>query len=81
MDWEKLARAFVHPLRVQIYEAISTSSKPMYSGDLVDQLENTYGGQVSFHLTALEEAGLIVLDHKERRRGATAKFYREAGSR
>jgi DNA-binding transcriptional ArsR family regulator len=76
LDWERLARATAHPLRVSILEIISmdggrTLSPSELSHELQIPLSNT-----NYHVTELAKAKLIELTRKRQVRGATEHFYR-----
>jgi DNA-binding transcriptional ArsR family regulator len=76
VDWERLARATAHPLRVSILEILGldggrTLSPSDLSRELQIPLSNT-----NYHVTELAKAGLIELSRERRVRGATEHFYR-----
>jgi DNA-binding transcriptional ArsR family regulator len=76
VDWERLARATTHPLRVAILEALGleggrTLSPKGLSNELRMPLSNT-----NYHVTELAKAGLVELVGKRQVRGATEHFYR-----
>jgi DNA-binding transcriptional ArsR family regulator len=83
LDWEHLARATAHPLRISILEILGqdggrTLSPSDLSQELQIPLSNT-----NYHVTELAKAGLIELTGQRQVRGATEHFYRipEASSR
>lgn len=76
VDWEHLARATAHPLRVSILEILGidggrTMSPSELSRELQIPLSNT-----NYHVTELAKAGLIELVRERQVRGATEHFYR-----
>jgi DNA-binding transcriptional ArsR family regulator len=80
VDWEHLARATAHPLRISIMEILGmdggrTLSPSELSQELQIPLSNT-----NYHVTELAKAGLIELARQHQVRGATEHFYRVAGS-
>jgi DNA-binding transcriptional ArsR family regulator len=80
LDWENLARATAHPLRVSILEILSmdggrTLSPSDLSRELQIPLSNT-----NYHVTELAKASLIDLASQRQVRGATEHFYRIPGS-
>ncbi len=75
MKWEKLARAFVHPLRVKILEEIEASESPLSATNLLS-ISDASLGVTSYHVKELAKAGLIEFSHSTPRRGALEKFYR-----
>lgn len=79
VDWESLARATAHPLRISILEVLGidggrTLSPSELSQELQIPLSNT-----NYHVTELAKAGLIELARRRQVRGATEHFYRLAG--
>lgn len=80
LNWESLARATAHPLRVSILEILSmdggrTLSPSELSQELQIPLSNT-----NYHVTELAKAKLIELARKRQVRGATEHFYRIPGT-
>ncbi len=76
LDWEHLARATAHPLRISILEILGldggrTLSPSDLSQELQIPLSNT-----NYHVTELAKAGLIELIGQRQVRGATEHFYR-----
>lgn len=76
VDWERLARATAHPLRVSILEILGidggrTLSPSELCLELQIPLSNT-----NYHVTELHRAGLIELARERQVRGATEHFYR-----
>jgi predicted ArsR family transcriptional regulator len=79
VDWEHLARATAHHLRISIMEILGmdggrTLSPSELSQELQIPLSNT-----NYHVTELAKAGLIELARQNQVRGATEHFYRVAG--
>jgi predicted transcriptional regulator len=75
LDWEHLARATAHPLRISILEILGmdggrTLSPSDLSQELQIPLSNT-----NYHVTELAKAGLIQLVRQQQVRGATEHFY------
>ena len=76
VEWELLARATAHPLRVSILEILGmdggrTLSPSDLSHELQIPLSNT-----NYHVTELAKADLIELARQRQVRGATEHFYR-----
>jgi DNA-binding transcriptional ArsR family regulator len=76
LNWEKLARATAHPLRISVMEILGmdggrTLSPSDLSQELQIPLSNT-----NYHVTELAKAKLIVLARQRQVRGATEHFYR-----
>jgi DNA-binding transcriptional ArsR family regulator len=75
LDWERLARATAHPLRISILEILGmdggrTLSPSELSQELQIPLSNT-----NYHVTELAKAGLIAMVKQRQVRGATEHFY------
>lgn len=75
VDWERLARATAHPLRISILEILGmdggrTLSPSELSQELQIPLSNT-----NYHVTELAKAGLISMVRQRQVRGATEHFY------
>jgi DNA-binding transcriptional ArsR family regulator len=80
VDWEELARATAHPLRVSVLEILGldggrTLSPSELCLELQIPLSNT-----NYHVTELHKSGLIELARERQVRGATEHFYRLPGS-
>lgn len=78
MNWQLLARANTHPLRISILEVMAldggrTLSPNELSYELQAPLSN-----VNYHVTQLFKSGLIELARERPVRGATEHFYRPA---
>lgn len=76
VDWEGLARASAHPLRIAVLELLGLDggrvlSPSELSRELAMPLSNT-----NYHVTELAKAGLIELVGQRQVRGATEHFYR-----
>jgi predicted ArsR family transcriptional regulator len=76
LDWEHLARATAHPLRISILEILGmdggrTLSPSELSQELQIPLSNT-----NYHVTELAKSELIQLARQRPVRGATEHFYR-----
>jgi DNA-binding transcriptional ArsR family regulator len=74
IDWEHLARATAHPLRISIMEILGmdggrTLSPSDLSQELQIPLSNT-----NYHVTELAKARLIELARERQVRGATEHF-------
>src|SRR3954447_25172174 len=76
VDWERLARATAHPLRISILEILGLDggrvlSPSELSRELQIPLSNT-----NYHVTELAKSDLIELVRERQVRGATEHFYR-----
>jgi hypothetical protein len=76
LNWEHLARATAHPLRISILEILGmdggrTLSPSELSQELQIPLSNT-----NYHVTELAKAKLIEMASQRPVRGATEHFYR-----
>jgi DNA-binding transcriptional ArsR family regulator len=76
VDWEKLARATAHPLRVSILEILGIDGGRVLSpSDLSRELQIPLSN-TNYHVTELAKANLIELVRERQVRGATEHFYR-----
>src|SRR6478752_4708089 len=76
VDWEHLARATAHPLRVSILEILGIDGGRVLSpNDLSQELQIPLSN-TNYHVTELAKAGLIELVRERQVRGATEHFYR-----
>lgn len=75
VDWERLARATAHPLRVSILEILGIDGGRVLSpSDLSQELQIPLSN-TNYHVTELAKANLIVLVRQRAVRGATEHFY------
>jgi DNA-binding transcriptional ArsR family regulator len=75
VNWERLARATAHPLRVSILEILGIDGGRILSpSDLSHELQIPLSN-TNYHVTELAKAGLIVLVRQRAVRGATEHFY------
>ncbi|MGV1049930.1 MAG: ArsR/SmtB family transcription factor [Solirubrobacterales bacterium] len=76
VDWERLARATAHPLRVSILEILGIDGgRTLSPSDLCHELQIPLSN-TNYHVTELAKAGLIELVRERQVRGATEHFYR-----
>src|SRR5215218_7545402 len=76
VNWECLARATAHPLRVSILEILGIDGGRVLSpSDLSRELQIPLSN-TNYHVTELAKAGLIELVRERQVRGATEHFYR-----
>ena len=76
VDWERLARATAHPLRVAVLEVLGLDGGRLLSpSDLSRELQMPLSN-TNYHVTELAKAGLIELVSRRQVRGATEHFYR-----
>jgi predicted ArsR family transcriptional regulator len=74
VNWELLARANTHPLRVSILEVLEGGA-PLSPKHLSVELQASLG-TVNYHVTELVKSGLVELVGERQVRGATEHFYR-----
>jgi DNA-binding transcriptional ArsR family regulator len=80
VNWERLARATAHPLRVSILEILGLDGGRVLSpSDLSRELQIPLSN-TNYHVTELAKSGLIELVRERQVRGATEHFYRLPGS-
>ncbi|HET7485793.1 MAG TPA: helix-turn-helix domain-containing protein [Solirubrobacterales bacterium] len=78
MNWQLLARANTHPLRISILEALALDGgRTLSPSDLSYELRMPLSN-VNYHVTELCRTGLVELTAERPVRGATEHFYREA---
>jgi DNA-binding transcriptional ArsR family regulator len=76
VNWENLARATAHPLRVSILEILGIDGGRVLSpSDLSHELQIPLSN-TNYHVTELAKSGLIELVRERQVRGATEHFYR-----
>src|SRR3954447_20677344 len=76
VNWERLARAAAHPLRVSILELLGLDGGRVLSPrDLSRELQIPLSN-TNYHVTELAKADLIELVRERQVRGATEHFYR-----
>jgi DNA-binding transcriptional ArsR family regulator len=79
LDWEHLARATAHPLRISVLEILGMDGGRVLSpSDLCQELQIPLSN-TNYHVTELAKAGLIELVRQRQVRGATEHFYRIPG--
>ena len=80
MNWQLLARANTHPLRISILEVLALDGGRVLSpSDLSHELQMPLSN-VNYHVTELAKSGLVELAFKRQVRGATEHFYRPSGA-
>src|SRR3954464_5765420 len=76
VNWERLARATAHPLRVSILEILGLDGGRVLSpSDLSRELQIPLSN-TNYHVTELAKSDLIELVRERQVRGATEHFYR-----
>jgi Helix-turn-helix domain len=77
MNWQLLARANTHPLRISILEVLGMDGgRTLSPSDLSYELRTPLSN-VNYHVTELRRADLVELTAERPVRGATEHFYRE----
>lgn len=80
MNWERLARANTHPLRVSILEVLSIDGgRTLSPKDLSLELQAPLS-TVNYHVTELRRSGLVKVVDEQQVRGAIEHFYRTVDS-
>jgi DNA-binding transcriptional ArsR family regulator len=78
VDWERLARATAHPVRIAILELLGMDGgRTLSPSDLCLEMQIPLSN-TNYHVTELAKAGLIELTGMRPVRGATEHFYRIA---
>jgi DNA-binding IclR family transcriptional regulator len=78
MNWQLLARANTHPLRISILEVLAMDEGRTLSPNELSYELRTPLSNVNYHVIQLYKSGLLELAGERRVRGATEHFYREA---
>ena len=78
MNWQLLARANTHPLRISILEVLGMDGGRILSPSDLSYELRTPLSNVNYHVTELRRTGLVELAGERPVRGATEHFYREA---
>jgi predicted ArsR family transcriptional regulator len=75
VNWQLLARANTHPLRVSILEVLSLDGgRTLSPKDLSIELQSPLS-TVNYHVTELAKTGLIEMVRERQVRGAVEHFY------
>lgn len=76
-DWAALVPRLVHPLKVEIIEALLWIDQPLSSADLVKVFEARRGSLsvIAYHVKGLAKVGAIEVVRRRQVRGAEEKFY------
>lgn len=78
MNWERLARANTHPLRVSILEVLSIDGgRTLSPKELSVELQSPLS-TVNYHVTALRHSKLVEVVDERQVRGAIEHFYQAA---
>jgi predicted ArsR family transcriptional regulator len=76
VNWERLARANTHPLRVSILEVLSIDKgRTLSPKDLSLELQAPLS-TVNYHVTELRHSNLVKVVDERQVRGAIEHFYR-----
>lgn len=76
MNWERLARANTHPLRVSILEVLSLDGGRTLSPKELSQELQAPLSTVNYHVTELRNSDLVKVVDERQVRGAVEHFYR-----
>jgi predicted ArsR family transcriptional regulator len=80
VNWELLARANTHPLRVSILEVLNLDGgRTLSPKDLSLELQAPLS-TVNYHVTELRNCGLLEVVDEQQVRGAIEHFYRTVDS-
>jgi predicted ArsR family transcriptional regulator len=78
MNWQLLARANTHPLRISILEVLAMDDGRTLSPNELAYELRTPLSNVNYHVIQLLNSGLVELTGERPVRGATEHFYRLA---
>ena len=76
-DWAALVSRLVHPLKVEIIEALLWIDEPLSPSDLLKVFDMKRGSlsMVAYHTKELARVGVIEVVRRRQVRGAQEKFY------
>ncbi len=75
-DWAGLVPHFVHPIKVEIIEAMIWIGQPLSASELAQVFFSEYDlSRVSYHLSKLAKAGVFEQVGQRQVRGAMQRFY------
>lgn len=76
IDWERLARTELHPLRIDILELLRLDGgRSLSANEMAFELQQSYLGKVHYHAQELVKAGFLIPIHHHQVRGATEHFF------
>lgn len=74
--WSDLIRAYIHPAKIVIGEAIQITGQPLSAKEISRMSSDEFNlGELSYHLRALAKIGLLEQTHAAPMRGAREVFY------
>lgn len=76
VDWEGLARAFVHPLRISMLEVLGLDGGRVLSPNELSLELQMPLGNTNYHVVELRKAGFLRLARRRPVRGTVENFYR-----
>jgi phosphoglycerol transferase MdoB-like AlkP superfamily enzyme len=75
-DWSELVPLLVHPMKVDIVEALRWVGQPLSASDLMKVLGERFNVQfISYHVVKLAEVEALVKVRERPVRGGLEKFY------
>lgn len=76
-DWESLVPIFVHPVKIEVIEAMHWIGQPLSATELASILaQRKYKlGVVAYHVTSLAKLGVLEMTHERQVRGARETYY------
>ena len=76
-DWESLVPLFIHPVKIEVIEAMHWIGQPLSATELSSILApRKYKlGVVAYHVTTLAKMGVIEVTHERQVRGARETYY------
>jgi hypothetical protein len=76
IDWERLARTELHPLRIDILELLRLDGgRSLSANEMAFELQQPSLGKVHYHAQVLVKAGFLVRINHHQTRGATEHFF------
>lgn len=74
INWEKIGKEFLHPVKIQIFEAIKEAGEPL-SPKGISTLTGVHLSTVAYHMKTLKEYKWVLLAEEVTRRGAVEHYY------
>ncbi len=82
IDWSALATVYIHPVKIQIIEALQRLDVPMSPSDLQREFKGSPSvATIDYHLKSLATSGVVeALERKPGKQGKTRTPYKLAAS-
>jgi hypothetical protein len=75
-QWESLVPRLLHPMQVEIIEAMWWIGRPLAASELEEVFDRAYGlSHINYHVVRLKKLGALRKVGREEVRGATKNYY------